>query len=303
MNTHVALSVPAAAPPAPASALATTGTHWHASLALQFRQTDAGTRLVHSQHEGPLYVQRPFYPEGKELAHVYLLHPPGGLVSGDRLHINLNLASQASVLCTTPGAGRLYRARSDRRLQEQCNHLQLAADASLEWFPQETIVFPGAHAALETRVELERGARFTGWELAVLGLPANALRFDHGELRQRLRIDVAGRPALIEHLWLDAASSALQNAACGLQGQMVTGIFVCGPFSAVQIAEETVSALRAVSAQEPGRVGVTRLGDFIVARYLGTCAEDARRCFVALWQLLRPLLLQRPASVPAIWST
>jgi urease accessory protein len=291
MNTHVALPVPAS-----------TGTHWHASLALQFRHTQSGTRLVHSRHEGPLYVQRPFYPEGSDLAHVYLLHPPGGLVSGDRLQVSLDLASQTRVLCTTPGAGRVYRARSDKRLQEQLNQLQVATDASLEWFPQETIVFPGAHAALETRVELAAGARFTGWELVVLGLPAVAERFDSGELRQRLRIDVAGRPVLIEHLWLDAASS-LHRAACGLQGQMVSGIFFCGPFPAAQSGDETFNALRTIQARSPSRCGVTRLGDFIVGRYLGTCAEEARRCFVALWQVLRPLLLQRPACSPAIWST
>jgi urease accessory protein len=291
MNTHVPLSVP----PVP-------GTHWHAHLALHFRRTAAGTRLVHSQHEGPLYVQRPFYPEGKELAHVYLLHPPGGLVSGDRLQVGLDLAPETQVLCTTPGAGRLYRARSDKRLQEQLNILQVARDASLEWFPQETIVFPGAHAALETRVELTARARFTGWEIAVLGLPANAQRFDNGELRQRLRIDVAGRPAVLEHLWLDAAS-ALPSAACGLQGQMVSGVFVCGPFAATLPAEETMTALRAVAAAAPGRCGVTRAGDFLVGRYLGNCAQEARRCFRAWWQVLRPLLLQRPSCTPAIWST
>jgi urease accessory protein len=291
MNTHVALPVSAPA-----------GTHWHAHLALQFRRTDAGTRLVHSRHEGPLYVQRPFYPEGPELAHVYLLHPPGGLVSGDRLHVSLDLANATQVLCTTPGAGRLYRARADRRLQEQLNALKVAPHASLEWFPQETLVFPGAHASLETRVDLAEGSRFIGWEIAVLGLPANAQRFDKGELRQRLRIDVAGRPVLIEHLWLDARS-ALHGAACGLQGQMVSGVFICGPFTAAQPDADAVASLREVVAAAPGRCGVTRLGDFLVGRYLGDCAQEARRCFVLWWQLLRPLLLQRAACPPAIWST
>jgi urease accessory protein len=247
-------------------------------------------------------VQRPFYPEGLELAHVYLLHPPGGLVSGDRLQISLDLATESSVLCTTPGAGRLYRARTDKRLQEQLNALRVARDASLEWFPQETIVFPGAHAALDTRVELDQGARFIGWEIAVLGLPAIAQRFDRGELRQRLRIDVAGRPAILEHLWIDAAS-ALHGATCGLQGQMVSGVFVCGPFPPSQPADDGIAALRAIGAATPARCAMTRLGDFLVGRYLGDCAQDARRCFVAFWQILRPLLLQRPACSPAIWST
>lgn len=291
MNTHV--SLPASTAVAP---------HWHARLALQFRRTAAGTRIVRSRHDGPLYVQRPFYPEGSALAHVYLLHPPGGLVSGDRLQLELELEAGTQVLCTTPGAGRLYRARSDRRLQEQCNLLHVASRSSLEWFPQETLVFPGAHAALETRVSLATGAQFIGWELAVLGLPANAQRFDSGELRQRLQIDVEGQPVLLEQLWLDA-QSPLHRAACGLQGRMLSGIFVCGPFAAVQPDEQMMNALREITAAAPARCGVTRLGNFLVGRYLGNCAQEARRCFVALWRLLRPLLLQRPACLPAIWST
>lgn len=289
MNTQATL---------PAASLAS---HWHARLLLEFRHTSAGTRIAHSRHEGPLYVQRPFYPEGLQLAHVYLLHPPGGLVSGDRLHVELDLAPRTQVLCTTPGAGRLYRARSDRRLQEQINTLRVAADASLEWFPQETLVFPGAHAALDTRVELAAGGSFIGWELAVLGLPANERRFDSGHLQQSLRVDVAGRPVLLERLTLDPMSP-LHDARCGLQGQMVSGAFVCGPFPAPP-GDTVIDALRKIQPQLPARCGITRLGAFLVGRYLGNCAQEARRCFVAFWQLLRPLLLQRPVCVPAIWST
>src|SRR5690606_4537948 len=117
------------------------GSHWHAYLKLAFSHGARGTRMTGCEHEGPLYVQRPFYPEGGDLAHVYLLHPPGGIVSGDCLHIALQLQNGSAVLCTTPGAGRVYRARADRRLQEQHNLLRVASGASLEWFPQETIIF------------------------------------------------------------------------------------------------------------------------------------------------------------------
>ena len=56
---------------------------WSAELELGFAVVAGRTALVHNRHVGPLTVQRPFYPEG-ELAHVYLLHPPGGIVAGDR---------------------------------------------------------------------------------------------------------------------------------------------------------------------------------------------------------------------------
>ncbi|VAW75894.1 Urease accessory protein UreD, partial [hydrothermal vent metagenome] len=52
---------------------------WQACLALVFAQHGSNTVLEHSRHYGPLRIQRPFYPEGN-LAHVYILHPPGGVV-------------------------------------------------------------------------------------------------------------------------------------------------------------------------------------------------------------------------------
>jgi len=281
-----------------------SGSSWHASLQLCFRKQDDKTRLWRTRHEGPLYVQRPFYPEGAELAHVYLLHPPGGLVSGDRLVVSLELDTGARVLCTTPGAGRLYRARPDQRLQEQHNHLQVGSGASLEWFPQETLVFPGAQARIDTRVELAADAQFCGWDISVLGLPANDIRFDHGRLRQRLLILRADLPVLLEALDIDGASSPLLTAAAGLRSQAVSGLFVCGPFDTSQFnAIDTAALVTAATVSAPALRGLTRHGDFLLGRYLGPCAQEARRVFLHWWTALRPALLQRAACPAAIWST
>lgn len=279
--------------------------HWPAHLHLQFARTLRGTRLTRKQHAGPLYVQRPFYPEGAELAHVYLLHPPGGLVSGDTLALRLQLENSAQVLATTPGAGRVYRARTDRRTQRQHNVLQLDAGTSLEWLPQESIIYPGAHAHLQTCVDMIEGARFSGWEITVLGLPASNEPLQDGSLLQQLEIRLQGRPVLRERLLLDDASRALATARIGLQGATVSGVFVSGPFSDAELRELALPELQKIKAEasRPALCGITRLGVFLVARYLGNCAQQARQLFTLYWQILRPLLLQRAACPPAIWIT
>ena len=60
-------------------------------------------------HEGPLYVQRPFYPEGG-VCHVYILHPPAGMVGGDILETDVEVAAGASALITTPASAKIYRS-------------------------------------------------------------------------------------------------------------------------------------------------------------------------------------------------
>jgi urease accessory protein len=256
-----------------------------------------------------LYVQKPFYPEGRDLAHVYLLHPPGGLVSGDRLTVDIQLQTDARVLVTTPGAGRVYRARVDRSLQQLRTTLVLSEGAVLEYLPQETIVYPSASAQLDTLIHMAPGSRFIGWEICCLGLPASDLRFSDGELKQRLSIFAGNTPLLIERFELNAHNRALVDAAVGLRGQPVTALMVAGPLTADQLADAAldmlVEQLRAVIAayQSVALCAVTVINGFVTARYLGGNADEAKRMFISLWQQLRPALTGREACAPRIWAT
>ncbi len=87
----------------------TAGKSWQAKLDLKFRQAGKRTILAERRHVGPLVVQRPFYPEGP-ICHVYLVHPPGGIVGGDALSLQVDVEPQAHALLTTPAATRFYRA-------------------------------------------------------------------------------------------------------------------------------------------------------------------------------------------------
>src|SRR4051812_17267113 len=116
---------------------------WEAHLELDFQHLAGRTRLVHRRHVGPLHVQRPFHPEPTPggAAHVYLLHPPGGLVGGDSLAIRARARKGAQVLLTTPAATKFYRTSGELAVQSVT--LEVGEDAAVEWLPQETIVFGG----------------------------------------------------------------------------------------------------------------------------------------------------------------
>ncbi|MGB5651682.1 MAG: urease accessory protein UreD, partial [Sedimenticolaceae bacterium] len=87
-------------------------------MRLGFRAGPDSTVLAERQRHGPLAVQRPFYPEGG-VCHVYLLHPPGGVVGGDVLGIDVKLAQGAQALITTPGATKFYRSAGALARQTQ----------------------------------------------------------------------------------------------------------------------------------------------------------------------------------------
>lgn len=280
---------------------------WPARLALDFCGRGDKTVLVKKRHEGPLYVQKAFYPDGPNCAHVYLLHPPGGVVSGDSLNVSLSLTDAAQVLMTTPGAARLYRARQDRPdqpplKQRVYNRLTVAAKSQLEWLPGETIVFNGADIELITEVNLSDGCQFMGWEILCLGLPASNLPFTEGRFSQTIMINQDGLPKIIDRMQFSADSPYLQSR-CGLQSQPVYGSFIAGPMCD-KIPEPESMVQHVIDALDDAQCfSVTRLDSYLVIRYLGAEADRARMYFIEIWKQLRPVLMERPAIEPRIWST
>lgn len=274
---------------------------WLAQFRGDFICIDGSTRMGSTNHFGPLRVQRPFYPEGDQCLHLYLLHPPGGLVGGDRLSIALNVQQNAHLLMTTPSAGKLYRNISGLS-QGQIVDLAIAPNAVLEYLPQENIVFDGAEGELHTQVDIEGNGLFIGWDITCLGRFESNDPFEQGQLRQSLTIRRDGRPLFIDRLALSAPSD-LQNSHAGFQGRSVFGSLVVtadvmgdGALSEtlVEWQQSLVADICVAMTQKPG---------VFIARALGDKAEQVREAFEALWQQLRPHLVQRSACPPRIWRT
>ncbi len=268
---------------------------WQARLALGFERRGARTVLARRHHYGPLVVQRPFYPEAG-VCHMYLLHPPGGVVGGDQLTVEVQCAAGGEALITTPAATKFYRSAGAVAVQEQ--RLSVAAGARLEWLPQETIAFAGSEVDTITRVDLEDGAAFAGWEILCLGRPASGESFERGRVVQRLEVWRAGEPLLLERTRVDGAGP-MQAATWGLAGLSVSATLVATP-----VDGDALAAVRAgVSVDGDERFGATLLDDLLVCRYLGRHAERARTVFERAWTVLRPALAGRPACPPRIWRT
>lgn len=278
-----------------AAELATTR-RWQASLQLRFGVRDGRSLLSERRHHGPLQVQRAFYPEGPSPCHAYVLHPPGGLVAGDVLEIDVAVDAGAAALLTTPAATKVYRG-DDRPPATARQRLAVAAGATLEWLPQETILFDGARADLETRIDLAEGSAFVGWESLCLGRPSVGETLSRGFCRQAIELWRSGRPLCLERARLDGAAPVLQ-AAWGLAGAPVTATFFATPASAA-----CLPAVRAVDLPAGDLGSATLLDDVLVCRYLGPSAERARHYFSRIWQLIRPSVIGRPAHPPRIWST
>ncbi len=189
---------------------------WQGHLSLHYR-LQQGRTVALDRHSGPLRVLRRLYPEGDAICHHVLVHPPGGLVGGDELQLDVQLDAGSHALITTPGAARFYR--SEGLPASQRVTLRGAAGTRLEWLPMETIAHAGCTAVNEITLDPAPGAEMMGWDLLALGLPASQAPFDSGSFTQQLQWP---------GVWLDRArmradDSLLLNSPLGLAGHRVLG--------------------------------------------------------------------------------
>ncbi len=293
------------------AAVGTNKSHWYAKLALELGHSAHGTQLLRTRRTGPLSVQKAFYPEGNDCAHLYLLHPPAGIVSGDELHIEIDLQQNAHGFVTTPGANRFYRARTDHSIgdpkQVQFTHLNLAANSVCEHFPLETLVYDQAQAENRVEIRLQPNSVYCGWDISCLGLPSSAQPFVSGSFNQLTKLYCAD--VLLYHdRILVKPENRLQHHVSGLASAPVFGTMLAyAPETKISYAQlnDLISKLREKinELNADSLISITLINQVLIVRYLGEQANQCKDLFIALWQILRPELIGKPARQPRIWYT
>ena len=273
---------------------------WPARLVLTAARDGAGATRVHARHDGPLRLLKTLYPEGAGIAHAVLVHPPGGLVGGDRLDIQLDLQAGAHLLVTTPAATRFYRSNAGEATQVvQAN---VGEGARLEWLPQETLAYPACIARNEVRLSLAAGASLFATEVLGLGLPAAGQPFDTGRLLQHL--EITGQ--WLDRGWLDAADKALLDGPCGLAGHRVLGTLAYAQTVALAEVDALLTDSRALLQDVP-KSGITHLagprGAVLLARVVGDEVEAVTLALRRVRALWRERLWSLQAGAPRIWAT
>ena len=276
---------------------------WHARLELSARRDDAGRCSVHASHEGPLRVLKTLHPEGAGIAHQVIVHPPGGIVGGDRLEVALTLQPGAHLVVTTPGATRFYRSSGAEGAQHMSATLQ--AGARLEWLPLESIAHSGCLAQNHAEFHLAADAEMIGWDVLALGLPASGEAFSSGHFTQHLEL-----PGVwLERGVIRADDMRLLHSPLGLAGRsaLLTMWFASGDVQPESRTEALVEAARTCvqeHAAEPCIAGVTALhGRVVVLRALAHRVEPA----LALARAVRGAWRERAWALsdvkPRVWST
>ena len=274
---------------------------WQARLRLDYSLERQRTVARHA-HEGPLRILQSLYPDGDAVCHNVLIHPPGGLVGGDTLALDIRVGPGAHGLITTPGATRFYRSLGPTAVQS--TQIRLSDQARLEWLPLENLCHNDCRAENRLTLDLAPGSEILGWDITALGLPHAQQAFERGSFLQHLEA-----PGVwLERGEIRATDQRLIQGPAGLAGNACLGtlFFVTGsPINrqrrnaALELAQTLLQtyALRA-------RAGVTSPNErVLVLRVLAPLVEPVGELLRQLWAGWRQVLWQLGCDQPRVWAT
>jgi len=222
------------------------------------------------------------------MCEVYLVNPSGGLVGGDTINYSIRVGTGAHLALSTAAAERVYRAEG-RVTRVDC-HLSVSAGATLEWLPQQTLLYDGCHYRRRMHLDADPAARVTLLEPLTLGRAAYGERLEDVDIRDNWRLRRGGELVFAEALRLVGPVSTLfQRAAVGAGARAMATLVHLGPS-----VESELDHIRSC-LDTTVLCAASAVDGAIVARWL---AQDA----MALMSALRSFLCRlRGGAAPRGW--
>ena len=260
-------------------------------LRVSFKRRGAETVLDGLRQAGCLKARFP-RPVSAGWADVTTLNTSGGVASGDRLSTVFTVGEGASATMSAQAAERFYRAPAGGLPSYVRMRIDVAAGASAEWMPQETILFD--RCALDRRLEinLAEDAWFVGVESLVFGRAAMGETVKQAWLRDGLAVRRGGHWLMRDAIRMDgdlAATLGRKPVADGATA-MATLLHVGAG------AEALLDSVRAALDGCAGEIGVSAWNGMLVARMLANDSAALRAAVAAALAVIRS-----PRPLPRVW--
>jgi urease accessory protein len=270
--------------PASVAATASTfaGNRVASRIALTVGREGGRSRCARIYEDGALRVR---FPNDDHLQAI-VVNTAGGIAGGDRIAFDIAVDDGAALTLTTAAAEKAYRSLGDDAALDVV--LRVAPGGTLNWLPQETILFNEARLKRSIDAELAGDARLLLAEAVVFGRTAMGESVQAGRLFDRWRVRRDGRLIFADTLRLDdMIASQLAQRAVASGGCAVATVL------ATPAAEGAVDTLRAHSFA--GEVGISSWNGITLARLV---ARDG----AALRHDLKLIVTSLAGALPRIWS-
>ena len=259
------------------------------TLRLSFKRRSATTVLDGLRQEGCLKARFPHAEHGAWTGAV-TLNSSGGVAGGDILDTTIAAGPGTQATVASQTAERFYRALPGTASAQVSTALHVAPGASLEWLPQETILFDRCAVQRRLSVNLAEDAWFLGVEQLVFGRTAMGEAVHEACLRDLIQVRRDGRLLLHDAIRFDGPVQSL------LDGRAISSA-ARGIATLIHVAPDAETKLDALRRVLDGHdAGASAWDGMLVSRIAapnGACLRAAVVAGLAVLRAGRPL--------PRVW--
>lgn len=230
------------------------------------------TRVARLYETGGLRLR---FPKSGNICEAVIVNTAGGIVGGDRARLSFEAGHGAQVALTTQSAEKIYRTDGPPAHVETA--LTLEAGATLEWLPQETILFDRAGFARTLDVDMADDARLLLCESVVFGRLAMGEACASGAFRDRWRVRRDGKLVFAEDVRLEAPAALLDRPAIGAGARAQATLLFVAPE-----AESRLDDCRAALANAACDAGASAFAGLLVARLVSPSPDVLRATILTL---------------------
>ena len=255
---------------------------------VEARFDGARTRLADLYERGSAKIRIPnAYGEALEAV---ALNTAGGITAGDRFRYAVAAGPGARLTVATQTAERAYRAQPREAPGRLETRISAAAGATLEWLPQETILFDRCRLSRSLEIDMAAEARVLAVESVVFGREAMGETVVEGWFRDSQRIRRDGRLIYADAARFEGPVSELCARPAVLAGARAYATLVYAAPDAADRLAEVRALLRG------HRAGASAFDGLISARIV---APDGFALKRALADFLRGF---RAGPPPRVWE-
>jgi urease accessory protein len=222
-----------------------------------------------------------------------LINTTGGITGGDTLRWALEAGPETTALVTTQACERVYRSTGEPAAVSTT--IEVGADASFFWLPQETILFEGGRLNRTLDIRLAKTARLLALETVILGREAMGETLQGASLHDRWRIRVGDGLIHADDLRLDIGDEIDTGGQALLAQNRVFATIVSVNPDGDEQRDLDLSGIRALL---PETGGASRVGKRIVVRIAARSGYEMRKQLLPVVELMLG-----GNALPKVWRT
>jgi len=249
------------------------------------------SRVTSHRSTSPLKLWVPRRPGAA--AWIYATTFGGGLVSGDSVHVDMELGPNTTTVFTTQSSTKVFRTLEDHECSQQL-HARVENGALLAVAPDPLVCYRGAVYRQHNQIHLEPQANLVHIDWLTSGRAARGERWQFQQLKTRLEVYRDRRLLLVDSLSLLPNEMEMTNPLRMGTHHCLASVVLLGE----RLAEEAAS-LHAEVAEEELDVetcceSVSRKAEGIIWRLVGPSTQAVGECLRRRLAFLKTFLEETP---------